>query len=188
MVKTTGGHEPILTTVSAMTAALAGYEEFCSMHESDVVAISVNHFYEAATRHIFQEDGTVIACRGGSLTAIWHAPQGQNDHALRAARAASAIAALDGPFGGLLVSVGVATGAAMVGVIGSSVRRSYSAVGRPMTDSERLSALAGPGEAYIDESTWKGSKGQVQAEAIPGIQRVGGITREETVYRLVTGP
>lgn len=170
-----------------MSAALAGYVSFSSGHEPELVAAAVQQFFEAVTEQVLKHDGTLTGYRGGSLSAIWNAPNDQDDHALRAARAAFAIAALDGPFGGMRVSVGVATGSVMVGILGSSLRRDYMAVGRPMTDSERLSSLAGPGEAYIDEPTWNGSKGQLKADAIPGMQRVGGIIREETVYRLVVG-
>jgi adenylate cyclase len=186
-VKASGGHEPTLRIVSAMTAVLAGYDGFCSAHEPDVVATAVNLFYEAATQQVYKHDGTLIGYRGGSLSAIWKAPHDQDEYALSAARAASEIAVLDGPFGGMLVTVGVATGFVMVGILGSSLRRAYMAVGKPMTDSERLSALAGPGEAYIDETTWEGARGQIESAAVVGLRGLGGVSVKDTVYRLLEG-
>jgi class 3 adenylate cyclase len=111
-------HEPTLRTVTAMTAALAGYTSFSSAHEPEVVATTVQHFFEAATQVVLEQDGTLIGYHGSSLVAIWNAPHEQNDHALRVALAASAISGLDGLPGGLRASVGVATGPAMVGILG----------------------------------------------------------------------
>jgi adenylate cyclase len=84
---------------------------------------------------------------GDGIMAIFGAPDDQPDHAERAVRAAVAMTrqALElGPtwarhdFPGLRIGVGVATGAALVGMVGGRRRLDYTAIGETVNAAARL--------------------------------------------------
>ena len=128
--------------------------------------------------------------------AFWGAPADHEDHALRAVRAALEIQAaareLDRevqaryrePF---TVGIGINSGAAVVGHIGSPERMSYTAVGDPVNVASRVQAMAGELEAeiVITQFTYEQVKFYVEAESL-GFHPVRGRHDPVALYR-VTG-
>ena len=80
--------------------------------------------------------------------AFWNAPLPEPDHAYRACRAANAIRAAmrrlprpDHGNTGVAVRIGINTGVALVGHVGSAERVSYTAIGDVVNVASRLEAL-----------------------------------------------
>ena len=96
------------------------------------------------------EEGTIDKFIGDSLMAFWGAPEKQRDHAVRACRAALAMAhamaeencrrAKAGlrPLG---LRIGIHTGTMVVGNIGAPGRMNYTIVGDPVNTGQRLEQL-----------------------------------------------
>ena len=111
----------------------------------------LNRYFELATAAILDEGGTVVQFVGDALMALFNAPARQPDHPLRAARAALAMqAAVEGwpprrP-GWPRFRVGINTGPALVGNIGSAAFRNFNAMGDAVNVAARLeTAAAGAG-------------------------------------------
>jgi adenylate cyclase len=99
------------------------------------------------TEQIRERDGVVVDYAGDGLMAMWNAPAEQPDHAIRACQAALAIvkamprvseawaASLGGP---LSVGVGINTGPALVGNIGSAQKFKYGPLGHTVNLASRV--------------------------------------------------
>lgn len=90
--------------------------------------------------------------------AVFGAPKPQADHASRACAAALAILArteslATGPRQGPRFHIGVKSGPALVGNIGSEAYRNFTAIGDTTNLAARLQDLAKPGEVVIGPET-----------------------------------
>jgi class 3 adenylate cyclase len=143
-----------------VTVLFADLQEFTPFSErtspADVVAM-LNAAFGEAVPAIFAEGGTIIQFAGDAVVAVFNAPVRQHDHALRAARAALALqaatarpsAAGDAP----RFRVGLNTGPALVGNIGSAELRNFVAIGDTTNLAARLQSFAAPGTVVIGERT-----------------------------------
>ena len=99
------------------------------------------------TEQIREREGVVVDYTGDGLMAMWNAPAEQPDHAVRACQAALAIskamprvsetwaASVGGP---LAVGVGINTGPALVGNIGSAHKFKYGPLGHTVNLASRV--------------------------------------------------
>ena len=107
----------------------------------------MNTYFQTAIGCIHKDDGTVVKLIGDAIFAIWNAPFSQEDHCLRAARAAldlqTSIVRLeeDQKFLPLRTRVGLHVGEAYVGNVGSTERFDYTAMGENINIASRLEGL-----------------------------------------------
>ena len=105
----------------------------------------LNGALDAFATAVQRQGGLVNKFLGDGLMAIFGAPENQDDHARRAARAALQIREEahtrrdDGRFPGLQIGVGLHTGEALVGDIGGA-RREYTAIGDVVNVASRVEA------------------------------------------------
>jgi adenylate cyclase len=142
--------------VTALFADLRGFTMFSEMSSPEEIVALLNRYFEVATRCVLAEGGTVVQFVGDALLALFNAPARQPDHARRAAAAALAlqseierIAAVDEP----RFRVGINTGPALVGNIGSEALRNFNAMGDAVNVASRLQSLAEPGTVVIGGAT-----------------------------------
>jgi adenylate cyclase len=133
--------------ITVLFADLPGFTTLTEDHGAGVAPF-LTEFLTLATQIIHAEGGTVDKFIGDCIMGLWNAPAPCPDHALRACRAAHAIreamqnlARPDGRIGGPRVRIGINTGQALVGNIGSSERLSYTAIGDVVNVASRLEAL-----------------------------------------------
>src|SRR5439155_1223568 len=108
---------------------------------------------------VFANGGTIIQFAGDAIVAVWNAPVEQPRHALAAARTAlamqRAIEAIVTEDPSLpRFRVGIATGAALVGNIGSEELRNYVAHGDAVNLAARLQTGAIPGQVVVSAPTY----------------------------------
>jgi adenylate cyclase len=137
-----------LREITVMFADLPGFTTLAEKYGPDVEPY-LTAFLTIATEAITREGGTVDKFIGDAVMAFWNAPRELPDHALRAARAADAIRTAmrtlprpGGMAGGPVVRIGLNTGTAMVGNIGSPDRLSYTAIGDTVNIASRIEGLA----------------------------------------------
>ncbi|MFL5686844.1 MAG: adenylate/guanylate cyclase domain-containing protein [Chloroflexota bacterium] len=146
--------------VTVMFADLAGFTPFSERHESREVVQMLNTYWAAVVPIVDRAGGTIESFAGDGVLAIFNAVGDQPDHARRAAGAAIEILlvsrdiALNHP-GWPLFRIGVNTGPAVVGVIGTAARRSFAAIGDPVNTGARLQTAAEPGQAVVGRATWE---------------------------------
>ena len=103
----------------------------------------LNRFFAIVVAVVAREGGWVNKFEGDAALCIFGAPVPQADHGARALGAAaelpSALAKLPGsPRAG----VGVATGTALAGYVGTPDRHEYTVIGEPVNEAARLAELA----------------------------------------------
>ncbi|MBL8925780.1 MAG: GAF domain-containing protein [Pseudonocardia sp.] len=144
--------------VTALFADLRGFTGFSERSTPEEIVVMLNQYFEHATAAILNEGGTVVQFVGDALMALFNAPARQSDHPVRAARAALAMqaavetTAASSP-GWPRFRVGINTGPALVGNIGSTALRSFNAMGDAVNVAARLESVAQPGQVVIGAST-----------------------------------
>jgi len=143
--------------VSVLFADLSGYTPFSERRSPDEVVAMLNATFGAAVPAVLAEGGTIVQFVGDALMAIFNAPLRQPDHALRACRAGLALqrATPAEPIPGERprFRVGINTGPALVGNIGSAELHNFSALGDTTNVAARLQTYAPEGCVVIGERT-----------------------------------
>lgn len=170
-----------------------------SEHMQPTQAVDLlNTLLDPLSEAVLVHEGTIDKFMGDGMMAFWNAPLDQTDHAARAVRAAKAMvdvvadvnAELSPGEKPLAIGIGLHTGEAFVGNMGSKRRFAYSAIGDPVNLAARVEALAGTlGEALlITQETLDHAK-ESQADLATdftsaGDHQVKGRNQPVTVYKL----
>ncbi len=150
-----GGDLVVVTVLFADLGAFSTYAEARS--PTEVVGL-LNRYFAAALPAILEQGGLPTQLAGDAVMAVFGAPQAQPDHAVRACRAAQAIlertdrVATEAPAGPRF-HIGINTGRALVGNIGSDEFRNFTAIGDTTNVAARLQGVARPGEVVIGAET-----------------------------------
>ena len=145
--------------VTALFADLAGFTPFTESRPPHETVLALNRYFSAVVPVIFANGGTIIQFAGDAIVAVWNAPVEQPRHALAAARTAlemqraiEAIVAEDASLPRF--RVGIATGAALVGNVGSEQLRNYVAHGDAVNLAARLQTGAIAGQVVVSAPTY----------------------------------
>lgn len=101
-------------------------------------------YFTQTSKHVLENDGTIIKYIGDAVFACWNAPVEDPEHAVKAARAgwAMAEAAKQVVMGrSLMTRVGVCTGEVVAGNLGSPYRFDYTCIGEAVNFASRLEGL-----------------------------------------------
>jgi len=129
---------------------LAGFTSHSEGLAPEKVVGLLNDYLSRMTDIILEEEGTVDKFEGDAIMAFWGAPLPQEDQALRACRAAlrqqAALAELNRHFAEaalppLSMRIGLHSGEAVVGNLGSQKRFDYTAIGDSVNLASRLEGL-----------------------------------------------
>lgn len=144
--------------VTILFADLAGYTPYSERTAPAEVVALLNAYFGAAVPIVLREGGTITQFIGDALMAIYNAPLRQEGHALRAARTAVAFQAAVDTIASIDAArprfrVGIATGPALVGNIGSAELRNFAAIGDTTNLAARLQTYAEPGQIVVSSRT-----------------------------------
>ncbi|WP_246148152.1 adenylate/guanylate cyclase domain-containing protein [Nonomuraea turkmeniaca] len=156
-----------LKELTALFADLKGFTTFSERVTPGEIVEMLNRYHTAAVPCILNNGGTIVQFVGDALLALFNAPATQPGHAraackaaLEMQRAASEVAEemawkrvddVEWP----TFRVGVNTGPALVGNIGSPELRGFNAMGDCVNVAARLQAIAEPGTVVIGDTTLK---------------------------------
>jgi adenylate cyclase len=180
-------------TISVLFADLRGFTSASDGAEPEQVVEALNVYLDAMVRAVNEEMGTIDKFMGDCVMAFWGAPRPTEHHAERAAHAGikmldyidEAVAA--GKTSGLEVAgcgVGIATGEAVVGNIGSHDRLDYTVVGDTVNTASRLCGVAGPGQIVVTEECADELRDRFPIGDLPSLE-VKGKARRLRVYQLL---
>jgi adenylate cyclase len=176
-----GGDQRELTV---LFADVRGFTSFSDHLLPEEVLRQLNGVLRLLVQAAFEEVGTVDKYIGDAIMVLFNAPLAQGDHAERAVR--TALKMQETLIGGrLAVGVGIHTGIAVVGNVGTAERLEYTAIGSTVNLAARLCESAGKGEIVISQEVHAKLSDQLESEARTAI-RVKGIDRDLVTYR-VTG-
>jgi adenylate cyclase len=153
-------------TITVFFSDLAGFTSLSERMDPADVHRLLNEHMTRIGEIILKHDGTIDKFIGDAVMAFWNDPVDQEDHALCACKAAvscvralrDGLELLPGSAGrGLRVRIGINTGEAIVGNMGSKTIFDYTAIG----DSVNLaSRLEGANKTFgtqllVSEDTWR---------------------------------
>ncbi len=196
-VKLGGARQP----VTALFADLRGFTSMAETLPPEEVVELLNAFFTEMTHIIFRHNGTLDKYLGDGLLAVFGAPLAEATDALRAVQCAISMQATLAEISEewrrqgrplIPMGIGVNSGEAIVGNIGSPEHMEYTVIGDTVNVAARLTSVAGPGEILLGDSTYQQVQSHIAAESLPPLQLKG--KREPAkVYRVLrkafdTGP
>jgi adenylate cyclase len=179
--------------VSVLFSDIRGFTTLSETAPPEEVVALLNRYFSRQVEVIFSHGGTLDKFIGDAIMAFWGAPTAVPDHADRAIAAAMDMSvALDelrndlGALGAALdVGIGVHTGRAVVGFIGSDDRLDYTAIGDTVNLASRIEGLTkGIARILVSESTRQAASAHFRWKDC-GFHRVKGRETEVRLYQPV---
>ena len=149
-------------TITVLFADIRGFTALSENENPEKVVELLNRYFSAMTEVIFEHRGTLDKFLGDGLMALFGAPTASDQDADNAVKSAIALqkratqlnAELRAEgFPEVTVGVGLHTGEATVGYIGSEQRSEYTAIGDTVNTASRLESNAEGGQILISEAT-----------------------------------
>ncbi len=136
-----GGETRDMTILFADVAGFTGISERIGTAVIDIIS----YYFEVASRSVENNGGVVDKFIGDAVMALWGAPRRDPDQAVNACRAALALLEdvaqaeiVDDTGHPLRIRIGIHSGPAVVGNIGSARRLNYTAIGDTVNFASRL--------------------------------------------------
>ena len=164
-----GGHEAEITV---LFADLAGFTSFSESRDPAEVVAMLNGYWERAVPAVTgAPEGMIERFAGDAVLAVFNALGDQPDHALRGARAALGMRdavrdVADAHPEWPRFRIGVNTGRAVIGNIGTDRQHSFTVIGDAVNVAARVQAAATPGEVVLSGATYDLVAGEVVAEPL----------------------
>jgi adenylate cyclase len=181
--------------ITVFFSDLRGFTSLSEKMEPEVVAEMLREYLSEMTEVVFRHSGTVDKYIGDCVMAIWNAPFEDPNHAVNAVRTAldfqertlAVSAKWEEKLGGKIRNgVGINTGDAVVGTMGSRQRLEYTAIGDTVNLAARLESITKDYNAsiIISESTHDYVKGQFMTRQL-GAVTVKGKTRPVKIFQVL---
>ena len=180
--------------VTVLFADIKGFVRFTENHSADEAVDVLNRVFPVLTEVIFANNGTFDKFIGDAVMAFFGAPLEQPDAARRAVETArrmqlafaELLPAMNLASGEIALGIGLHTGEAIVGNIGSETVMDYTAVGDTVNIAKRLQEDAWPGQVLLSQATYE-EAGEPPAHRM-GDRRLSGRSGPVTVFSLEFQP
>lgn len=178
--------------ITILFADLGGFTRFSESNPPERVVDVLNHYFTLAEAAVRFNMGIVDKYLGDAILALFNTPLLEvEDHAWRAVRTAWTLKEsmkeyhrYVPPDERLTLSIGISTGIAVVGNIGTEERIEYTAIGDAVNLAKRLQENAQPGQVLISQETWERVRNRVRVNPLPAIL-VKGRQNPVRIYELV---
>ncbi|MBC7521398.1 MAG: adenylate/guanylate cyclase domain-containing protein [Sandarakinorhabdus sp.] len=148
--------------ITVLFSDIRGFTSLSENSTPEAVVELLNRYFSKQVEVIFRHGGTLDKFIGDAIMAFWGAPVFNPDHARAAIAAAidmsKALEELRGELGelgaGLDIGIGLHSGVAVVGFIGSPDRLDYTVIGDTVNLASRIEGLTkGIARVLVSEST-----------------------------------
>ncbi len=180
--------------VTILFADISGFTTVSETKAPEEVAEFLSHFFSCAVEAIFAYGGTLDKFIGDAVMAFFGAPMAQDDHADRAVLAGLMLQRLVGDWNDeraktglevVKVRVGINSGPAVVGNVGTEKRVDYTVLGASVNIASRLeSGVAKPGQVVISSHTLERVMGSFETESL-GEFALKGLQQKLPVYNVL---
>ena len=157
-------------------------------------ATRLNEFFEMSTKIVFDHKGSVNKFIGDEVMAIYNAPLLQPDHALNAVKTAVKMLQeierhnREHPDRAFDVRIGINTGPAVAGNVGTPTRMEYTVLGDAVNVAARLTKYRPePHRIFIGEATWAKVKGHFEMRD-HGDTPLKGREKSMRIYEVMVSP
>ena len=149
-------------TVTVLFADIRGFTTLAENEKPEKVVSLLNRYFSVMSEIIFAHGGTLDKYIGDGLMAIFGAPTAGEEDALNAVKAAVTMQKrlrqlneelrAEG-YAPISIGIGLHTGEALIGYIGSDKRSEYTAIGDTVNLAARLESNAEGGKILMSEAT-----------------------------------
>ena len=180
--------------VSVLFADIVGFTPLAESRDAEQVVGLLNELFSVLSEIVFRHGGTVDKFIGDCIMAVWGAPIPQEDHAARALAAADDMMRFLETANEewkekydveIRLGIGVNSGEAIVGNVGSDKRMEYTVIGDVVNIAARLEAIALPNQVLVAETTQRLAGDRFALREL-GARRLTGRKTETRVYALET--
>ena len=177
--------------VTILFADIRGFTPVSEKLKPREVVTMLNTYLGEMTKVVFKYKGTLDKFIGDCIMAIFNAPVEQKDSALLAVKAAlemqdkiKQVHSIHGKKIPIMhAGIGINTGHAVIGNIGTKDRMEYTAIGDNVNLASRLCAFAKGGQVVISQSTYNLVKDKITTKKLGEI-KVKGKAKPLTVYEV----
>jgi adenylate cyclase len=178
--------------VTVLFCDVRGFTPMSERLSPEEVVLLLNDFYDLMIEATFRHEGTLDKFLGDAVMAIFGAPIAHADHTARAIRTALAMREgverlsarrIQEGKDPITVGIGVSTGEAVAGTVGTQERMEYTVIGDSVNLAARLESVAKPMQVLISGRTYREVKEMVEARPL-GVVRVKGKEEEVEVYEV----
>lgn len=182
-------------TRKEITVVFVDIRGFTTLSESiepeEIVAI-LNEYLNLTASCIFENGGTLDKFIGDATMAIFNAPLPLDDHEMQAVKTAWAMKQgsialeqkLEERFGkSVKFGIGIHTGPAVVGNIGSANHMDYTAIGDTVNTAARLESSTKPGQIVMSDAVYEKVKDRIEVTSLGEIH-VKGKAQGINIYEL----
>jgi adenylate cyclase len=183
---------PEVKDVSVLFADIVGFTTMSENMSPATVGLLLNDYLSRMTDVIFKYEGTLDKYIGDGVMAVFGAPLDMDDHAVRAIKTALEMRERleefnaerkDGPT--LKIRIGINSGKAVAGEIGSVNKKEYTVLGDTVNTASRLeSSVAKPMMIVIGENTREAVREHFELRSL-GKAMLKGKERGVEVYEVV---
>jgi len=180
--------------VSILFADICGFTSISETKAPEEVSAFLSNFFGAAVEAIFSQAGTLDKFIGDAVLAFFGAPIAQDDHAARATRAGLKMHELVNEWNDeraregldpVRIRVGINTGPAVVGNVGTEKRVDYTVLGSAVNIASRIeSSVAKPGDLVISQNTYAWVHDQFETESM-GEFPLKGLQQKMLAYKVI---
>ena len=182
-----GGEE---REVSVLFADIRGFTQISEQLSPEAVVNMLNTYLSVVADAVVNHNGIVNKFAGDNIMAVWNAPQAQPEHALLAVRAAweaqrklAELRQTDARSLPVQFGIGINTGVALAGNIGSAGRSEYTVIGDSVNTASRICSSTPAGEVWIGAETYNQTKDHIEICELEA-QQVKGKSEPIIVYRV----
>ncbi|QYO66934.1 adenylate/guanylate cyclase domain-containing protein [Leptolyngbya sp. 7M] len=157
-------------SITVLFADIRGFTTLSEKENPEKVVALLNRYFSLMTEIIFEHGGTLDKFIGDGLMAIFGAPTASPEDALNAVKAAvtmqKRLIKLNEEFRAegysqVAMGIGLHTGVATIGYIGSDKRSEYTAIGDTVNLASRLESNALGGQILISDATLQASGNRI---------------------------
>jgi adenylate cyclase len=188
--------EPKKTEITVMFSDIRGFTTISENLDAQDLALLLNQYLSDMTGLVFENQGTLDKYIGDAVMAFWGAPFEVDDHAISACNSALKMMrrvremqrqwkAQGKPQ--LDIGIGLNSGVASVGNMGSALRYGYTALGDTVNLSSRLEGLNKDYGTHIivNETTYAATRDAKFVHRELDLIRVKGKTHPVMIYELI---
>jgi class 3 adenylate cyclase len=185
------GGEKVITV---LFADLANFTAFSEGKAPEQLLLELNGYFSAMAGAVEGNRGVIDKFIGDAVMAYWGAPAPNPEHALQACNAALQMAEIFRKdfaprYPGLGLRIGLATGTALIGNVGSEHRRNFTVMGDTVNLASRLEgANKAFGTVICVSQATRQAVGGLLTFRLLGRVRVAGRTEPEPISELVADP
>ena len=188
--------EPKKTEITVMFSDIRGFTTISENLDAQDLALFLNQYLSDMTSLVFEYAGTLDKYIGDAVMAFWGAPFETEDHAIKgcdsALRMMQRVRAMQKEWEAqgkpkLDIGIGLNSGVASVGNMGSALRYGYTALGDAVNLSSRLEGLNKDYGTHIlvNETTYAATRNENFVYRELDLIRVKGKSQPVRIYELI---